>query len=37
MTDKSKSKIENLEQQQDQPLTPEQAEGAQGGAVDAFI
>jgi hypothetical protein len=37
MTDESKPRMENLEHRQGEALTPEQAEAAQGGAVDAFI
>jgi hypothetical protein len=33
MTEQSKSKIENLDQQGEEELTPEQAERAQGGTV----
>ena len=37
MLDESKPRIENLEPHEAEGLTPDQAQEAQGGAVDAFI
>ena len=36
MADEQKTKIENLEQQQEEELTPEQAAEAQGGYLNAY-
>jgi hypothetical protein len=36
MTDEQKPKIENLEQQREEELTPEQAEAAQGGIINSL-
>jgi hypothetical protein len=37
MTEQSKSKIENLDQQGEEELTPEQAERAQGGVLTEIV
>jgi len=37
MTDENKPKIENLEQQPEEELTPEQAEEAQGGGLGLLL